>query len=423
MADKPLVSVIETYFKRFQFQEPQLKASVSPDTRLIVVIPCYNEKKVIRSLESLANAQTPQNTAIEVITVVNHAIHSEEKVKLLNKKTLDDIDDFAKKNNSSTLKFHSIRAFDLPKKHAGVGLARKIGMDEALNRFKTINHNGIIVCFDADSLCETNYFTEIIETFNKFPKANGASIHFEHPTQGDEYPQEIYDAIIDYELHLRYYKNAVQFTGTPFSYHTIGSSMAVKAESYAKQGGMNKRKAGEDFYFLNKIIQLGNFIEINSTKVIPSPRVSDRVPFGTGKAVGDILSNNVPDYLSYSFDAFIVLKKFFDTIPLSYQQNNFEQLPTSIQDFIGQKNYTEIIEEIKKNTSNITSYTQRFYNVFDSFWILKFVHYYRDNHKKNEPTTEECQKLLKAIYPDKQLKFTNKKELLEMMKKVDLHIL
>ncbi len=423
MADRPLVSVIETYFNRFQFQPPQLKHSVSANTRLIVVIPCYNEKGIIRSLQSLADAQVPNHTTIEVITVVNHGIQASESVKELNQKTLADIEVFAQKNNSENLIFHTIQAFDLPKKHAGVGLARKIGMDEALSRFGTINHNGIIVCFDADSLCAPNYFTEIIQQFNNSPKANGASIHFEHPINGTEYPQEIYNAIIDYELHLRYYKNAVQYTGTPFAFHTIGSSMAVKAESYAKQGGMNKRKAGEDFYFLNKIIQLGNFIEINSTKVLPSPRVSDRVPFGTGKAVGEILTNKASSFLTYSFDAFIALKKFFDGINDSYRSDNFEQLPPSIQDFVGHKTYTTKIDEIKKNTSNISSYTQRFFNVFDSFWILKFVHYYRDNHKKNKPITEECQKLLNAMYPDKQLKFSNKKELLEIMKKVDLRIL
>ncbi len=423
MADKPLVSVIETYFSRFQFQQPQLKYSVSPDTRLIVVIPCFNEKGIIRSLQSLATAEIPKDTTIEVITVVNHGLHASESIKQQNKKTLADIEGFAQKNNSDNLIFHTIKAFELPKKHAGVGLARKIGMDEALSRFGSINHNGIIVCFDADSLCEPNYFTDIIRQFDHHPKANGASIYFEHPINGTKYSQEIYNAIIDYELHLRYYKNAMQYTGTPFAFHTIGSSMAVRAGSYAKQGGMNKRKAGEDFYFLNKIIQLGNFIEVNTTKVIPSPRVSDRVPFGTGKAVGDILTNKDSNFLTYSFDAFIHLKKFFDGINESYQTDNFEQLPQSIQDFIEHKSYTSKINEIKKNTSNITSYTQRFFNVFDSFWILKFVHYFRDNHTSNLPIAEESIRLLNAIYPNKPFKYTNKTDLLKIMRRVDCQTL
>ena len=61
--------------------------------------------------------------------------------------------------------------------------------------------------------------------------------------------------------------------------------MAVRPEAYMKQGGMNRRKAGEDFYFLNKIMSLGGFGECAETTIYPSPRTSKRVPFGTGQAV------------------------------------------------------------------------------------------------------------------------------------------
>ena len=79
------------------------------------------------------------------------------------------------------------------------------------------------------------------------------------------------------------------FAGLPYSYHTIGSAFAVTAKAYARQGGMNRRKAGEDFYFINKLIKGENFGEITNTTVFPSPRTSNRVPFGTGKAIVDAL--------------------------------------------------------------------------------------------------------------------------------------
>ena len=77
----------------------------------------------------------------------------------------------------------------------------------------------------------------------------------------------------------------MKFANLPYSYHTIGSAFAVSASSYAKQGGMNRRKAGEDFYFISKLIKGEKFGEITKTKVIPSPRISDRVPFGTGRSI------------------------------------------------------------------------------------------------------------------------------------------
>ena len=73
----------------------------------------------------------------------------------------------------------------------------------------------------------------------------------------------------------------MKYSNLPYSFHTIGSAFALTASAYTRQGGMNRRKAGEDFYFINKLIKGEIFGEINDTKVIPSPRISDRVPFGT----------------------------------------------------------------------------------------------------------------------------------------------
>ena len=75
--------------------------------------------------------------------------------------------------------------------------------------------------------------------------------------------------IAAYELHLRYYTHGLRFSNLPYSFQTVGSAMAVRCSAYQKQGGMNKRKAGEDFYFIQKIIALGGYSELNSTTVFP----------------------------------------------------------------------------------------------------------------------------------------------------------
>jgi cellulose synthase/poly-beta-1,6-N-acetylglucosamine synthase-like glycosyltransferase len=396
MENSPFVSLTKKYFNRFSYQPAQLNQPVKKETELIVVIPCYKETELINSFHSLLKCLIPKGTKVEVITVINHSEIADNGIKKLNLNTYKEAENFAKSYNTDQIEFLIIKAFDLPKKHAGVGLARKIGMDEALQRFQSIDKDGVIVCYDADSNCEKNYFESILHHFSN-PKTNGASIRFEHPIEGNEYKKEIYNAIIDYELHLRYYKNAVKFTGAPYGVHTIGSSMAVRASAYAKQGGMNKRKAGEDFYFLSKIIQLGNFTEINDTKVIPSPRVSDRVPFGTGKAVGDILTDSSSNYKTYSWEAFIDLKDFFSQVVTSYTSDNYEAIPSSIQHFISRDGYSKKINEIKNNTKTLATYRQRFFFVFDAFWVLKFVHFYRDNTKTNQLLNSESKKLLNTL--------------------------
>jgi hypothetical protein len=65
-------------------------------------------------------------------------------------------------------------------------------------------------------------------------------------------------AITSYELHLRYLVHAMRWAGHPFAYQTVGSSMAVRRKAYLSLGGMNTRQAGEDFYFLQKFIEVGS---------------------------------------------------------------------------------------------------------------------------------------------------------------------
>ncbi|NJK86994.1 MAG: hypothetical protein HC906_14465 [Bacteroidales bacterium] len=65
---------------------------------------------------------------------------------------------------------------------------------------------------------------------------------------GDDHP-EIYEAISKYELYLRVHTAFLRLIGFPNSFFTLGSCFAVKAKSYTEIGGMNKRHAGEDFYF------------------------------------------------------------------------------------------------------------------------------------------------------------------------------
>jgi len=387
-------TVSKVYFDRFNHREPELTIPVPSNLELIVVIPCHNEPDLIRSLQSLKGATVPCNVSVEVITVINHGVNASEDLVKQNEQTLLLADEFAIINNSDSISFQTIKVFDMPPKKAGVGLARKIGMDEALNRFSNIERDGLIVCFDADSLCESTYFEEIISHFIKYPKTPGCSIHFEHPLEGNEHTKEEYNAIILYELHLRYYKNAQQFSGLPFVFHTIGSSMVVRASSYAKQGGMNKRKAGEDFYFLNKIIQLGNFTELNSTKVIPSPRISDRVPFGTGKAVGEIVTDNQQGLETYNFQIFKELKKFVNEVLENSKNVKPSKLHRLINGFIYVEEMEVKVGEIVKNSTSNASFITRFFKVFDAFWVLKYVHFARDNFHKQVSVLKASNDLL-----------------------------
>lgn len=383
------------YINNFIEREQEILAPVPSNLSIIVVIPCYNELGLISALSSLKNCNQP-NGRVEVITVFNSSVIDNQSILETNELMFAEAKSWTEKNTIAWLNFYFINASELPEKDAGVGLARKIGMDEAVYRFESIHKDGIIACFDADATCHPNYLVELEKHFEENSKSPACSIHFEHPLKGDDFSKQNYKAIAAYELHLRYYKNALKYCGFPYAYHTIGSSMAVKSKAYQKQGGMNKRKAGEDFYFLQKMMALGNYTELIATSVFPSPRVSDRVPFGTGRAMQNYLSNSDMSFTTYNFNSFIDLKVLVDNLDKLWEQEI--ELPNPVSFYLKTINFEDNLKKIKQNSTSLNHFKQLFFNWFNAFKVLKYVHFARDNYYRDGDVFEEANKLLTLLY-------------------------
>ena len=390
----------ELYFRRFGFCDRQIATQPEPDLGIIVVIPCFNEPDLIGSLDSLWLCERPE-CSVEVIVLVNSPAGCGEEICSQNQVTLKVTAEWIARHRHPRLAFHTLHFPALPAKQAGVGLARKIGMDEALRRFDDVGRTkGIIVGFDADCRCEPNYLTALERHFQESPRSPGCSIYFEHPLKGPLSPQ-VYRAIAAYEVHLRYYVQALGYAGFPYAHHTVGSCMAVRADAYRKQGGMNRRKAGEDFYFFHKIIPLGGFTDLTSTTVYPSPRLSDRVPFGTGKAISDTLSGR--QIKTYPLEAFLDLKQLLEQVPAMVRDGtqssseNRAGLPLSVRDFLAKQQFAEVLAEIRRNTSSEDAFRKRFFRWFDGFRAMKFVHHARDGFYGEGVVEEQAARLLEML--------------------------
>lgn len=407
----------DKYLKKQRLFPDYIEDTVSEELNIIVTIPCFNEPDLIPSLDALWNCERP-NCKLEVIVIVNSGELVSDEIFAQNQKTISDAKVWMENHQDEKLQFFLIDQPNLPKKTAGVGLARKIAMDEAVSRFNKIgNANGIITGFDADSGCDSNYFVEIEKLFKKYPKANGANIFYEHPIEGIDFEEPIYSAIAQYELYLRYYMLAMRFAGHPHAFHTVGSSFAVTANAYIKQGGMNRRQAGEDFYFLQKIIALGKFYEIKTTRVIPSPRESDRVPFGTGKAIATFLEEGILDYKTYNYSAFKDIKVFFERVDEffgvdydTYLNKLIVNLPGPVRSYLKEDNFFEALDEINKNCSSIESFRKKFFGAFNAFKILKYLNNVHEQFIDEESIVVCAKQLLvdlgietKGIYSAKEL--------------------
>lgn len=369
------------------------RAEQLPQAGMLVVIPCMDEPGLNETLESLGNCCQPESKVI-VLVVVNHSEKAADEVREQNRQTLQLIENM-KHRLPAWLRLESVLAADLPEKHAGAGLARKLGMDWALAHF---NHHqargGIIVSLDADTLVDPSYFTAIENFYRQNPEYAGAVHYFEHPL--DE--GKAGEAMALYELYLRYHQHAVEYSGFPHAMYTLGSCFSVRAAAYVAQGGMNRRKAGEDFYFLQKLAAFGPVGFINTTTVRPSARCSDRVPFGTGPALSSYLSGNKELAMVYPLEAYAVLSRFFQQAENFYTDRQaigqglcFDK---AFSIFAREMDLLSKIENLLTNCASAKVFKKRFFHLFNAFFIVKWLNFALQHGYSKKSLPDEAARLL-----------------------------
>lgn len=366
---------------------------------LFVVIPAYLELETLpHTLESLLRVN--KSNAINIVIVVNCGAEDSDHMRNESTKLFGLCNDFAKKHNSESIQILPIQAFDFPPKVKGAGAARKLGMDQVVaycNQYSV--DDALVASLDADSLVATNYISEI-EAFFKNKKRNACSIFYEHPVTGEEYGAAIYDGIVQYELHLRYYIQCLKAAGFPYAFHTVGSSMAFRMSAYAKAGGMTRKQAGEDFYMIHKLVLQGGYGELNSTTVYPSPRPSSRVVFGTGATIQEWIDSNSSDYFTYNLQAFIDLKQLFDQVACLYgiSESEYEKiivkLSGRVRSFLVETNFWQEMVHINENSSTVEAFNKRFFEQFNAFKIIKYLNFVHEHFLEKTEITDVAAQLL-----------------------------
>ena len=376
----------------------------------IIVVPSIAESK---SLPTLINS-LEQNDGLELLNtllliVVNNSISSSEEVKIDNQVTLDYLRDIKTSLNISFIDACS-NGKELDDKNGGVGLARKIGMDLALTKFDYLSINKkILICTDADCIVDPNYLSEISQEFNR-NNYEAAVVNFAHDINGDD---EETKAIVCYEIFLRYYVLGLNFAKSDYAFHTIGSTMLCTPEAYVKVEGMNKRKAAEDFYFLEKLAKIYPIGEIKSTYVYPSKRGSWRVPFGTGRSVDRYLLNERDEYQLYNPKSFIILKNWLEVFYdrslsqpelVSGSLNIAKNIHPSLYEFLIQQNFQNFINKVLIKGTNPNEIEKQKHFWFDAFRTLKLIHYLRDETYPNINMFDAIDELLKMMSIENMIK-------------------
>ncbi len=352
----------------------QIAEPPSPRLGLVVVIPCFDEPTVLPTLEALHGCE---RTAcdVEVIVVVNASQASPPAVHRRNRRTCAEARAWAGMRSDARRAFHVLHLPDLPPRHAGVGLARKLGMDEAVVRLHRAGAvRGIIASLDADCTCAPSYLAALERHFALNPGSPACSIHFEHPLEGDS---AVRAGISRYELYLRYCVQGLRYSGLPYAHHTVGSAMAVRCDAYEREGGMNRRKGGEDFYFLHKLMRSGCFSDLGDTLVIPSARASERVPFGTGRAMREWLQGGRDEYPVYAPEVFRdlgALRSAVDALHSGGEAAAVQgRLPEPLAGYLAQAGFVAKVAEIRANSAAPETFRKRFFQWFTAFRAFQYA--------------------------------------------------
>ena len=279
----------------------------------------------------------------------------------------------------------------------GVGDARKLGLDWGLSVLQeNAESDGLLINLDADTHVESNYLSAIREHFES-PEAWGGVVDFAHRLEG---PVEQQAAIVAYELFLRYHVLGLHAADSPYAFHTIGSTIACTANAYATAGGMKRRQAGEDFYFLQELAKTGRVDRIHATCVHPSPRPSWRVPFGTGPRVQRYLDRTHEEYRVYHPESYQILGAWLQLVEESPTCDaetllqRAESIAPALRSFLEDQRFETIWPKLQDNAPDKEGFLRQFHRWFDAFATLKLIHHLRDHGYPEQETFEAIANLI-----------------------------
>jgi hypothetical protein len=379
--------------------------------RQAVVIPVLAEERLLyNTLASLGRSSMHELEETLVICVVNNRAkpHATTDQIADNQRTLSNLDRLMHGESADTdppvkpgrMRLAYVDASSPGRELApnmGVGEARRIGLDHALSVLTTNSEaHGLLFSLDADTLVASDYLQQVRAHFQAH-SSWAAVVRYAHCLPPGRTERR---AIALYELFLRYHELGLRYAGSPYAFATIGSTMVARCDAYVAAGGMNRRQAGEDFYFLQQLAKTGGVSRINSTSVHPSPRPSSRVPFGTGASIARFLSGEIDGATVYHPGSYKILDDWLSLavggLDLGAQDLLHQAAVISplLMEFLQANNFEKIWPRLQHNAPDRTRLEAQLHRWFDGFKTLKLIHFLRDRQHSQHPIFDAIRELL-----------------------------
>ena len=369
----------EKLFKKY-LEKHSLQHSYKQNTavkkniyKYFVVIPVFNEYNFIfDSLESINNSGELYLEDLLVVLIINNSIEDSKSIKENNYNTYQLVKQKTYKYECVVIDCFS-KQHQLKIKYSGVGFARKIGMDFILKYSKP---DSIIFSLDADTIVHENYFDIISKAFQKLD-FQVCTINFQHQKSDNIIIEK---AIREYEKKLKEIAVKIHNTGSIYGYVSMGSAIALTTLAYIKVGGMAKKKATEDFYFLQSLAKYTKIYQIHDILVYPSSRDQQRVYLGTGYRINEYKNNQKFINLDYSDNAYKNLELLLKIVKKSCKneysvliKNLKNNCDKNVVDFLEFNNFHDIWIKFCNEAKNKKQFLVFFNQWFDALKTIKFL--------------------------------------------------
>jgi hypothetical protein len=390
------------YLERYAEPEARLAAEITQAYGAALIVPLRRED--VGFLENLRPACSASAEPTLLIAVVNATVDADGAVHQQNIRLLRELNELlVPRSVLPAIAGTPVRAtlgragaFDvllLDRASAGrclqagegVGVARRIGADVAFALYERGQlRSPWLCCSDADAELPAGYFGALAQIAPASPEGVrrvGLTLPFWHTPSGDA---AIDRATVEYEISLRYYTLGLASAGSPYAYQSMGSSLCVLADAYAEVRGFPRRDAAEDFYLLDKLAKIGSVHRPSIEPIRIWSRVSDRVPFGTGRRVRDLIEGE--EIRLYQPRCFELLGSALWALRRAVAARSEELLPRTlaakldagsvgaVSTVLEELNAFEALREILGASPDARVRQRRLFTWFDALRTLRFIH-------------------------------------------------
>jgi hypothetical protein len=272
----------------------------------------------------------------------------------------------------------------------GVGWARKTLMDQVCCE---AGGDDIVCSLDADVRIPPKYLENVYSALEPGSRLRPVALvsPYYHPLVGNP---ELDRATLRYELYLRSYSINLWRIGSPYAFTALGSVLSFPVDSYLAVRGIAPRTAGEDFHFLMKLAKLGLVCRWTDEPVIPSPRPSPRVPFGTGPAVRWGRQGDWSRYPIFDPALFDRIQQTVSLFPALFHR----PVETPLVDFFLYRFDTpDPFARLRSNHKTIDAFIRGCHQRFDALRIFQYLRYQTEKTRGEGACRSDAHRLAALI--------------------------